>query len=143
MIADATPAALEYLDDRNRSVITALGGVEGSPGNFATRCIDDRDCVYVYYEGTVAKCAIERAHFNGRTPFRKPVSCHLFPIRSTEVFGGEYLRYERISQCDPALKLGRAEGVPLYKFLKDAITRAYGREFYRELVSVVERRTKK
>src|SRR5688500_5021354 len=87
MLIEATPVALPYLSDRNNVVIGSLGGVEGTPGNFATRCIDDRDCVYVYYEGAVAKCAIERAHFNGETPFRKPVSCHLFPIRSTEVLG--------------------------------------------------------
>jgi hypothetical protein len=143
MIREATPAAMAYLSERNRGIIRSLGGTEGSSGNVATRCIDDRDCVYVYYEGTVAKCAIERAHFNGQTPFRKPVSCHLFPIRSSEVLGGEYLRYERIDQCDPALKLGRAEGVPLYKFLKEAITRAYGKRFYNELVTVVEKRLKK
>lgn len=143
MIAEATPAALPYLSERNQGIIRALGGVEGSSGDIATRCVDDRECVYVYYEGSVAKCAIERAHFNGETPFRKPVSCHLFPIRATEVLGGTYLRYERIEQCDPALRAGRASDLPLYKFLKDAITSAYGKRFYKELVSVVEGRTKK
>ena len=143
MIDKATPVALKYLSERNQGIIRALGGVEGNPGDAATRCVDDRECVYVYYEGSVAKCAIERAHFNGETEFRKPVSCHLFPIRATEVLGGTYLRYERIEQCDPALRNGRSQDVPLYKFLKEAITRAYGKRFYKELVSVVERRTKK
>lgn len=143
MIRQASPAALKYLSERNQGIIGALGGVEGSSGDVATRCVDDRECVYVYYEGSVAKCAIERAFFNGETPFRKPVSCHLFPIRSAEVLGGTYLRYERITECEPALRNGRAGDVPLYKFLKDAITRAYGRRFYKELVSVAEKRMKK
>src|SRR5687768_12270420 len=69
--------ALPYLSPRNQTVIRTLGPLEGRGGDWATRCIDNRDCVFVYYDGEVAKCAIERAHFDGKTPFRKPISCHL------------------------------------------------------------------
>lgn len=130
--------SLKYLPERNRMVIATQGAVEGSPGDHATRCIDQRDCVFVYYEGTVAKCAIEKAYFNGETSFRKPLSCHLFPIRISSLFDSDYLRYERIPECDPALKNGRKQGIPLYKFLREALTRAYGKEFYAELVEVIE-----
>lgn len=133
-------AALPYLAPRNREIIRSLGALEGRDGDWATRCIDNRDCVFVYYEGDVAKCAIERAHFNGETPFRKPISCHLFPIRVNEVIGGAYLRYERIPECDGALKNGKREGIPLYRFLKDALTRAFGRTAYEALVKQIEAR---
>ena len=73
----------------------------------ATTCINERDCVFVYHEGSVAKCAIEKAYFNGETTFRKPLSCHLFPIRVNELFGGPLLRYEKISECAPALAKGK------------------------------------
>jgi hypothetical protein len=139
-IIAAIPAALPYLPERNRSVIAARGAVEGAPGDYATVCIDHRDCVFVYYEGEVAKCGIERAFFNGETDFRKPISCHLFPIRVNDLFDGVYLRYEKIDECRPALVNGREKGIPLYKFLKDALTRAFGAEFYAELVATIEAR---
>lgn len=139
MIAAALPAALDYVPERNRAIIQAQGPIEGQPGDYATRCIDRRDCVFVHYEGDVAKCAIERAFFAGRTTFRKPLSCHLFPIRIDQLFDTAFLRYEQIRECRPALENGAREGVPLYRFLKDAITRAYGEAYYRELAERIER----
>ncbi len=143
LIREAIPAALPYLAERNRRIIGLTGGVEGVPGDYATVCIDQRDCVFVYYEKDVAKCAIERAHFNGETPFRKPISCHLFPIRVNELFDGTYLHYEKISECRPAVANGEKKGIPLYKFLKDPLTRAFGPEFYAELVARIEEKPAK
>lgn len=140
LIEAAIPAALPYLPERNRGIIQARGAVEGRPGDYATRCIDRRDCVFVYYESDVAKCAIERAYFRKETTFRKPLSCHLFPIRIDQVFDADYLRYERIAECEPAVENGTKRGVPLYKFLKEAIVRAYGEEYYKELAARIEKR---
>lgn len=139
-LRDSVVAALPYLPERSREIIRALGPLEGRAGDWATRCIDNRDCVFVYYDKAVAKCAIERAHFNGETPFRKPISCHLFPIRVSEVLGGTYLRYEQIPECDPALINGEKKNIPLYRFLKDALTRAFGKETYDALVARIESR---
>lgn len=137
-IRRAIPWALPRLSERNRATIELHGSIEGVPGDYTTRCIDDRDCVFVYYEGTVAKCAIERAWFDGEISFRKPISCHLFPIRVHDLFGGNFLHYEKIKECRPALERGRAEGVKLYVFLKDALVRAFGEEFYAELARTIE-----
>ncbi|MBC8145958.1 MAG: DUF3109 family protein [bacterium] len=131
-------AALPYLSDRNRQIIRTLGPLEGRRGDQSTRCIDNSDCVFVYYENDVAKCAVERAHFNGETPFRKPISCHLFPIRVSDVLGATYLRYEQIPECDAALTNGKKLGIPLYRFLKDALTRAFGAKAYKALVEQIE-----
>ncbi len=138
LLNDAIPAASKYLTERNRRIIASQGALEGRRGDYATRCIDQRDCVFVYYDEGAAKCAIEKAYFNGEVPFRKPISCHLFPIRISKVFDMDYLRYEHISECNPALKNGKTAGVPLYKFLKEALVRAYGEEFYAELLQEIE-----
>jgi hypothetical protein len=98
-------------------------------------------CVYGITDksGTV-KCGIEKAWKEGKTDFRKPISCHLFPIRVTAHPGYEALNYEpRETLCKPACKLGRQLKVPVYVFLKDAITRKYGNEFYGALEAVAEK----
>jgi len=139
LLNDAIPASLPYLSERNRAIIAAKGAIEGRPGDYATRCINRRDCVFVYYENEVAKCAIEKAYFNGEVAFRKPLSCHLFPIRIDQVFDADYLRYEQIDECSEALANGERKGIPLYRFLKEAITRAYGEKFYKELATRIEK----
>lgn len=133
LVRDAERVAMPYLSELNRRVIEQEGSVEGRKGNRTTRCIDDRDCVFVYYEGDVAKCAIERAWLDGKTEFRKPLSCHLFPIRVDDLFGSARLRYERISECMPAVERGIREDISLIDFLKEPITRAFGEDFYEEL----------
>ena len=68
-------------------------------GDRSVACIDDADCVFVYYENSVAKCAIEKAYHNGESDFRKPLSCHLFPIRIAD-FGGPFL----VNHCTTSIR---------------------------------------
>lgn len=139
LVEAAVEPAIEYLSERNRRTIEMRGAIEGRAGDYTTRCIDRRDCVFVYYEGDVAKCAIERAYFDGKTTFRKPLSCHLFPIRINDLFDADLLRYERIPECDPALANGAKTGIPLYQFLREAIVRAYGEPYYKALAARIEK----
>jgi len=91
-------------------------------------------CAYVVYENDIALCGIEKAWKAGATDFRKPISCHLYPIRADKQNNGmEMLQYHRWNVCSPACVNGKKIGMPVYKFLKDAIIRAYGQEFYNEL----------
>jgi hypothetical protein len=90
-------------------------------------------CVLVYYDSEIAKCALERAYFEGKSDFRKPISCHLFPIRVR----GEKLVYEEFSVCTPALNHGINENLLMYEFLKDSIIRRFGKEFYDNLEKFV------
>ena len=136
----AESAAAEYLPELNKRVIEIEGSVEGRKGNRTTVCIDDRDCVFVYYDAAgIAKCAIERAWQDGKVEFRKPLSCHLFPIRVDDLFGGARLRYEKISQCAPAVARGEQENIFLVEFLKDPISRAFGEEFYDALLEQAQK----
>jgi hypothetical protein len=122
-------SALPYLAERSRAWLHEHDPVEGDAGDRSVACLDEADCVFVYYEADVAKCALERAWLNGESTFRKPLSCHLFPIRVAN-FGGPYLHYEKIDECDPGRALGERLGVPLVESLKDALVRAYGVNLY-------------
>ena len=87
-----------------------------------------------------AQCGIEQAWRIGKTDFRKPISCQLYPIRVSPAprMGFEALNYDRWEICGAACELGKKEQMPVYKFLKDALTRKYGEEFYEELDAAAE-----
>ena len=101
-----------------------------------TPLVAGEECAYVVFEDAIARCAIEQAHSEGAIEFRKPVSCHLYPIRIGKLKKGVALNYHQWSICEPARILGRKEGVPVFRFLKDAIIRVYGEAFYGELEMV-------
>ncbi|NDC41788.1 MAG: DUF3109 family protein, partial [Chitinophagia bacterium] len=105
-----------------------------------TPAVDGGICAYGYTDAAgIVKCGIERAWLAGDIAFRKPVSCHLFPIRVSGTPGNELLNYEpRKPMCRPACKQGKKLGVPVYRFLKEAIERRFGTEFYEALDAVAQ-----
>lgn len=137
IIQECVVAASEYLSKRSKDIINKIGFVEGKPGDYSTVCIEQKDCVFVYFEGKIAKCALEKAYFNGKTKFRKPISCHLFPIRVNS-FGKGFLYYAKFSECDTALENGDNLGIKMYEFVKDSLIRAYGEEWYEMLDQYVK-----
>jgi hypothetical protein len=126
-------AAMEYLPQEHVEEIKKKGFYESKEGELVTRSINNKACVLVFYEGDVAKCSLERAYFEGKSSFRKPVSCHLFPIRISD-FGGDVLRYERFSECTPALTNGQKENKTIVESCKEALERKYSSEWYKMLV---------
>jgi hypothetical protein len=84
------------------------------------------------------KCGIEQAYLDGKISWKKPISCHLYPIRVTKYDQYDALNYDRWHICDPACQLGKSLQVPLYAFLKDALVRKYGEAWYAELVEDIE-----
>ena len=91
-------------------------------------------CAYAIFENNIAKCGIEKAFYDGKIKFKKPISCHLYPIRITKQRNGmDALNYDRWSVCKPACKLGASLQVPIYKFLKESLTRKFGKEWYKQL----------
>jgi hypothetical protein len=139
-IERAFPAARKYLSDVHSQVIAGQGMVEGSPGSYATVCVGNRACVFVVYEGDCARCALEMAYLEGKTAWRKPLSCHLFPIRVSTLGGAERLRYEQVPECLPGRGLGSERGIPLHEFLKEALVRANGAKWYDEFLTECRRR---
>lgn len=131
----AVPVVRKYLSEEHLAVIDQQGFVEGGPGEFVTTCVRQRACVFVAYEEGIAKCSLEKAYFNGEISWRKPLSCHLFPLRVDRGLR-DYLRFEYLPQCQPALEHGRETDTSLSKFLKDALTRAYGTDWYRRFAKL-------
>ena len=129
--------ASEYLSKRNLKYIRKYGAIEGKKGNYTTVCINKRDCVFVYYDAGIAYCALERAYLDGKTDFRKPISCHLFPIRVGN-FNGDYLYYSKIEECKPARERGRENKVHITRCLENALKRAYGKDWYVHLCRYID-----
>ncbi|MGB9591373.1 MAG: DUF3109 family protein [Candidatus Kryptoniota bacterium] len=137
-IKEALPFILPYLDKRNQTEIKENGFFEGALNDLATTCIDERDCVFVYHENGISKCAIEKAYIDGKTRFRKPISCHLYPIRVIN-FGGPVLKYHEIIECASAREYGNKQNVVVAEFVKDGLIRAFGNEWYRKLQKEVKK----
>lgn len=104
---------------------------------WVTPTINSKICAYGYRDKQgIIKCAIEQAYNDEKIDWKKPISCHMFPIRIKKSKRGatEYVNYEpREDLCAAACKLGKKLKVPAYVFLKDALIRKYGVEFYETL----------
>ncbi len=122
-----SPEAIKTIEKEGASVIDF-------EDELVTPIINGKECVYTYFDdkGGV-HCAIEMAWKEGEVNFRKPISCHLYPIRTRKLSQGEAINYDVWPICDDARKLGEKEGVPVYRFLKEPIIRKYGEAFYTEM----------
>lgn len=103
-----------------------------------TPLINEKECAYAIFEEGVAKCAIEKAYFEGKTTFRKPISCHLYPIRIKEYTHFTAVNFDTWKICRPARKLGAQQGLYVYGFVKEALIRRFGQEWYDELKIAAE-----
>jgi len=99
---------------------------------WVTPTIDGKICAYGYYDNKgIIKCGIEQAYLDGKISWKKPLTCHLYPIKTKKTKTYELVNYEpRETLCSPACKLGKKLQVPVYVFLKEALIRKYGEEFY-------------
>ena len=108
-------------------------------GDLVTSIVDGRDCVFTCYHDGICLCALEKAFPEGRTPFVKPISCALYPIREKKFKGGLVgLNYHEWRVCQDAVRLGDQLGLPVYRFLKDPLVRRFGAEWYQELEMLAE-----
>lgn len=104
---------------------------------WVTPTINGGICAYGFRdEKGIIKCSFEHAYNDGLTAWKKPISCHLYPIKTKTSKKKDYemVNYEpRESMCSPACILGKKLKLPVYKFLKDALIRKYGEDFYNAL----------
>ncbi|MEX2593127.1 MAG: DUF3109 family protein [Anditalea sp.] len=141
VLEEIYPMIKDYITEEGREVIEKQGTwVIDRDGDKGTPTIGNNGaCAYsIKDEKGILKCGIEQANLEGRVGFKKPVSCHLYPIRVTKYDDFEALNYDRWHICDAACVLGNKLGVPIYKFLKEALIRKYGESWYQELVQEIE-----
>ena len=140
-VEEALPRVKKYLRPEALSVIDESGvWEERKDGGHATTCVDGAECVFVTYEGPVAKCALQRAYHEGRISFPKPISCHLFPVRVERYGDHEALNYEEIALCVSARGNGRRQGMQLAEFLREPLIRKYGEQWYDEFLTACKER---
>jgi len=109
---------------------------------WVTPTIGGRMCAYGFRDKEgIIKCGIEQAYLDKKISWKKPISCHLFPVKITRSKrqDQEYVNYEpRKDLCKAACKLGRQLKVPVYIFLKESLIRKYGNDFYTALAAAAD-----
>ncbi len=99
-----------------------------------TPLIDGKACVYINYDHKgIAQCGIEQAHRAGATKLQKPISCHLYPVRVKNYSAFVAVNYHEWTICASGCDLGTALKRPLYEFVKDALVRKFGQQWYNAL----------
>lgn len=136
IIKKLTPSILHQLCPEAQDVISKKGSsMIDVEGDLVTTILSNSGaCVFTLFDKYgIAKCAIEEAWANGETSFRKPISCHLYPIRITQYEAFDALNFHAWDICEMAIIKGEQTGIPVYKFAKDALIREYGEEWYEQL----------
>lgn len=110
-------------------------------GDHETPLINGADCAYVTFDdNNTALCGIEEAYNQGAIAWKKPVSCHLYPIRIKQYSEFAAVNYDKWDICNPACSLGKELQVPVYKFVKAALIRKFGQNWYEELEKIASAR---
>ena len=131
-----------FLSEEGRHEIEKQGlYVFDFEGDYSTPTIKGKECAYAIYDdkGNL-KCGIESAFENGKSSFSKPISCHLYPVRISKNIASIAVNYDQWYICNPACILGHELKVPVFKFLKDALIRKFGEEWYRQLETYAHER---
>ena len=129
------PVLLPEMTKEAREVVERNGVAYNDPeGERVTQIVNGKDCVFsrVDHNGW-CYCVIEKAFNEGRIAMRKPLSCHLYPIRLKEYPSFTAVEYHRWDICHCARQLGHKKHIPVYEFLKEPLIRRFGEEYYEEL----------
>ncbi len=136
IIEEIYPIVSEYMSGEGKYFAEKDGKyILDDEGDYSTTTVNGKECVFAIYDNDgILKCAMEQAYLDGKTKYKKPISCHLYPIRIKK-YDKKYItvNYDRWSICSDACTLGKKLKVPVYKFLKDPLIRAFGNEWYNEL----------
>lgn len=139
ILEEIYPVIKPYLRPEGIASIEENGAwVVGEDGDYEAPLINNKECAYVIFDGATALCGIEQAYNEGLVKWKKPISCHLYPIRIKEYSQFSAVNYNRWHICDDACVLGKELEVPVYRFLKEPLIRKYGESWYAELELVAE-----
>jgi hypothetical protein len=123
-----------YLRKEGIEAIEKLGthviDIEHEP---VTPLINGQECAYVVFDNEIARCGIERAHEEGVINFKKPVSCHLYPVRIKKYEQFVAVNYDKWGICEPARVYGEKLDLTVFEFAKDSLVRRFGDDWYKDL----------
>ena len=134
------PAIKPFLRPEGITAIEAQGVYTiGEDGEWETPLVKGKECAYtVFSEKGIAMCGIEQAYNAQVITWKKPVSCHLYPIRVKKYNTFTAVNYNEWQICGNACKLGKELQVPVYKFVKEALIRKFGNEWYEAVTKHAE-----
>ncbi|MCC5945013.1 MAG: DUF3109 family protein [Bernardetiaceae bacterium] len=137
-------AIKKYIPAKGLKAIEEQGlFVKDKDGDWGTPLVEDRECAYAFKdEQDIWQCGMEKAYHAGESDFRKPISCHLYPLRLQDYGKRTTVNYDKWDICDAACVLGESTGIPLYVFLKEALIRRFGENWYAELCAQIQNREK-
>lgn len=139
----ALPRVRKFLRPEALKRISEAGVWEEiEPGQYATTCVNNAECVFVVYEGEIAKCSLQKAFYQNRITFEKPISCHLYPLRVERIGSFDTLNYEQIDLCAPGRKYGAKKRVLLTDFLRKPLSRKFGAAWYEQFRIACQERCK-
>ncbi|HLP14027.1 MAG TPA: DUF3109 family protein [Flavobacteriales bacterium] len=129
------PKVKKYLRKEGVKAIEEQGTwIKAKDGELETPLVNGAECAYVIFDAKgITKCGIEKAYEAGEVDYKKPISCHLYPIRTKETKSGTILNYDEWDICKPACACGKKLDVKVYKFLKEPIERKFGKRFFKAL----------
>lgn len=124
---------IKAIEQQGTYIVTEKGDLE-------TPLVNGAECAYVIFDDKeTALCGIEAAYNKGLIDWKKPVSCHLYPVRVEEYSDFSAVNYHRWPICDDACSLGKELQVPIYKFVKEALIRKFGEDWYSELENTAKK----
>ncbi|MCJ7758920.1 MAG: DUF3109 family protein, partial [Gillisia sp.] len=134
------PRVKPFLSPEGIDAIERQGtSITGEDGDLETPLVNDGNCAYVTFDKKgIALCGIEQANDAGVISWKKPVSCELYPVRVQDYSEFSAVNYHHWHICDDACSLGKELQVPIYKFVKNALIRKFGEDWYMELEKVAE-----
>ncbi|MBR6507923.1 MAG: DUF3109 family protein [Paludibacteraceae bacterium] len=139
-IEQLLPELLPQMTKEARAVVEQQGLSYLDPsGEQVLSIVNGKDCIFARTDHNGwCYCLIEKAFNAGKISFKKPISCHLYPIRLTRV--GDYtgVEYHRWDICHCARQLGKKKHIPLYQFLREPLIRRFGEAWYAELCLTAE-----
>lgn len=132
------PAIMDELDAEHRSFIESNGFYEkDDDGELVTKCLDNGQCCFVSEsEDGILSCGMERAFYNNKSDFIKPISCHLYPVRIKTYETYTALNYHQWYLCKDACAKGQKNHIKVYEFVESALKRKFGNEWYKELKEI-------
>jgi hypothetical protein len=138
IIENVLPTVKKYMRSDALEYLAEKGFHTRDPdGELVTECQKSGECVFVQYDGSgIAKCSFEMAYEAGESAFKKPISCHLYPIRAKRYGNYTALNYHKWDICNPACKAGSEMNVRVFEFLKEPLIRKMGADWYKELEEV-------
>jgi hypothetical protein len=140
ILKEIYPRIKPFLSPEGIEVIARQGtSITSEDGDLETPLVNGGNCAYVTFDKKgIALCGIEQANTAGVISWKKPVSCELYPVRVQDYSEFSAVNYHHWHICDDACSLGRELQVPIYKFVKDALIRKFGEDWYMELEKVAE-----